>query len=353
MSRFFIDKFKTLIPYTPGEQPKDMKYIKLNTNENPYPAPADVVKAATESAERLFLYSDPTCSLLRAKMAEVYGVSPDEISIHNGSDEALYFAFMAFCDQKTPAVFADITYGFYQVFADFIGVPYEQIPLKDDFSLDPTDYMGINKTIFIANPNAPTGLSLDVETIEEIVKSNPDNVVVIDEAYVDFGGTSCVPLIKKYDNLLVLSTFSKSRSMAGARLGFAFGCPELIKDLTTLRYSTNPYNVNSMTLAAGLASMNNEAYTKECCRKVIATREWTTKKLRELGFEVLDSKANFVFAKHPDIDGEKLYLTLKERGILVRHFSAKRICQYNRISIGTDEQMRTLISVLSDIISKQ
>ena len=351
MSRFFSSKYDKLEPYTPGEQPKDLQYNKLNTNESPFP-PLQAVKDAVAASRSLQLYSDPTCSDLLSKLAEVYGVGKDQVIAANGSDESLYFSFLAFCGQDCGAAFPDITYGFYPVFAEFTGTPYTEIPLKSDFTIDINDYIGINKTIFIANPNAPTGISLPVDEIEKIVKSNPDNVVIIDEAYVDFGGTTCLPLINKYDNLLVVRTFSKSRSLAGARLGFAFGNAALINDLNTIRYSTNPYNINTMTMAAGIASLENEDYTKNNCLAIIENRDYTVKELKNLGFEVLESKANFIFAKHPDLDGGWLYDELKRRGILVRHFTKERICQFNRITIGSREQMQALITELTDILSK-
>ena len=240
MSRFFSEKFASLIPYTPGEQPRERKFIKLNTNESPFSPSPKAIRSAAEAAGRLQLYSDPTCKVLAEKVAERYDISPDEVILTNGSDEVLNFAFMAYCDKDHPAAFADITYGFYKVFAQLHNIPYTEVPLRADFSVGVEDYIGIHKTIFIANPNAPTGKTISPGDVERILQSNPDNVVIIDEAYVDFGAESCVPLIKKYDNLLVTQTFSKSRSMAGARLGFGIGCAKLIADLHTIRYSTNP-----------------------------------------------------------------------------------------------------------------
>ena len=352
MSKFFSQKLSALTPYTPGEQPKERKYIKLNTNESPFPPSEKAIKAAFEAAKSLQLYSDPEQRALTSAVAENLGVDYENVLLTNGSDEILNFAFMAFCDDKSPAVFADLTYGFYKVFAQLNGVPYEEIPLKDDFTIDINDYVGINKTIFIANPNAPTGIILSVDEIEKIVKSNPNNVVVIDEAYIDFGGDSCVPLIKKYDNLLVTRTFSKSRSMAGARLGFGVGCKELIADLNTIKYSTNPYNVNSMTAAAGLGTMADEEYTLKNCRTIIENREYITRELKALGFELTDSMTNFVFAKHPRISGEAIYKGLRERGILVRHFSTPRICEYNRITVGSMDEMRALAEAIKEIIKE-
>ena len=352
MSRFFSARNQGLTPYTPGEQPRDMQYIKLNTNESPFPPSPKAVQAAARAAQDLQLYSDPTCKALTEKAAEVFGVSPEEILFTNGSDDILNFAFMAFCDADHPAVFPDITYGFYPVFAQLNGIPYTQIPLKEDFSIDVEEFQGRNQTIFIANPNAPTGAVLSLSQIEQIVKSNPDSVVVIDEAYVDFGTESAVPLIHKYDNLLVIQTFSKSRSMAGARLGFGIGCKALIQDLNTLKYSTNPYNINRMTMAAGIGALEDAEYFRSNCRSIMQNRDWTTKALREIGFTVIDSKANFVFAKHPALGGEDLYRHLKRKGVLVRHFGSPRLKDYNRITIGSLTQMQALITTLKEILEE-
>lgn len=352
MSRFFSKKYEKLIPYTPGEQPQDMQYIKLNTNESPFPPYPAVEQAVAGQIEKLRLYSDPDSKELTALLAEQYGVAPEQVMLTNGSDDVLNFAFMAFCDESHPAVFPDITYGFYKVFAEINAVPYEQIPLNADFSVNIDDYCGVGKTVFIANPNAPTGIALSREQIERIVKSNPGSVVVIDEAYVDFGAESAVPLIAKYENLLVVQTFSKSRSMAGARLGFAIGSKALIGDLNTLRYSTNPYNINRMTAAAGFATLKNQAYTDENCRTIMKNREETARALVKMGFAVTDSKANFLFAAHPAMDGKTLYQTLKNRGILVRHFDKPRISPYIRITVGTAEQMNILVSTIGQILEE-
>lgn len=350
MSRFFSEKYNTLTPYTPGEQPKGQQYIKLNTNESPFPPSVAAQKLAAAEAARLELYSDPECRDLVAAATEILGVAGDEIIFTNGSDEILNFAFMAFCDEYRPAVFPDITYGFYPVFAELNRVPYTEILLNPDFTINVGDYIGIGKTVFIANPNAPTGIALPLSDIESIVRSNPDNVVVIDEAYVDFGAESAVSLTRRYDNLLVTQTFSKSRSLAGARLGFGIGCPSLIRDLNTIKYSTNPYNVNRMTMAAGIGALTDRKYFADNCRAIEQTREWTSDELRALGFTVLDSKANFVFAAHGRISGKELYLKLKQNGILVRHFDSARLTDFNRITIGSMEQMRTLISTIKKIL---
>lgn len=352
MSRFFSSKYASLLPYTPGEQPRERRYVKLNTNESPFPPSKKAQDAAFEAAKNLQLYSDPTCKALTDALASTLGVAPDELLLTNGSDEILNFAFMAFCDGEHPAAFADVTYGFYKVFAEINRVPYRTVPLKDDFSIDPADYCGIGHTVFIANPNAPTGIALTPEQIEQILIANPDHVVVVDEAYVDFGAKSCVPLVKKYDNLLVTQTFSKSRSMAGARLGFGVGCKELIADLNAVKYSTNPYNVNSMTMAAGVGTLADPDYTAQNCRTVQENREVCAAALRELGFEMTDSKANFLFVKHPRLDGKRLYLDLKARGVLIRHFDAPRISDYNRITVGTREQMDVLLSEIRSLLSE-
>lgn len=346
MSRFFSARHSSLVPYTPGEQPRDMQYIKLNTNESPFPPSAKARKYAAEAAAQLQLYPDPECKLLAEKLAALCGVEFEEVLLTNGSDEVLNFAFMAFCDEDHPAAFPDITYGFYKVFAQINHVPYVEIPLSDDFTVRVEDYIGLKKTIFIANPNAPTGINLPISEIEKIVAGNPDNVVVVDEAYVDFGGESCIPLIRKYDNLLVVQTFSKSRSMAGARLGFGVGCKALIRDLNTIKYSTNPYNINKMTMAAGIGVLEDEAYTRSNCEEIMQNRAWTTARLREIGFEVLDSCTNFILAKHPRLDGAGTYQNLRKRGILVRHFNGERLNAYNRITIGSKPQMEALVAAL-------
>lgn len=350
MSRFFSNKYDSLVPYTAGEQPKGSDYIKLNTNESPFSLSENAKKFAIEALNKTNLYPDPDCTDLHKEIADIIGVSPDEVLATNGSDEILNFAFMAFCDREHTAVFPNITYGFYKVFSEINGILYEEIPLTDNFEINLSDYIGINKNIFIANPNAPTGIALTVSQIEEIVKSNPNNIVVIDEAYIDFGGESCVPLIKKYGNLLVTQTFSKSRSMAGARLGFGIASKELIGDLYKIKYSTNPYNVNSITSALGIGVLKDDVTTKKNCKDIIKTREFTKTELKKLGFFVTNSSANFLFAKHTKIGGFELYEELKKRGILVRHFPKEKICDFNRITIGSIDQMLVLIDTIKDIL---
>ena len=353
MSRFFTDRLSALKAYVPGEQPKDMKYIKLNTNESPFPPSPSVLEAVKDEAGRLQLYSDPECASLVDSFAQLYGIERDRVVMTNGSDEVLNFAFMAFFDEKRPAVFPDITYGFYPVFAELNHIPYEEIPLAEDFSINVEDYIGIGKNIVIANPNAPTGLTLSLVDIERIVSSNKDNLVIIDEAYVDFGGESAIGLTYKYDNLLVTGTFSKSRSLAGARLGFGVGSPELIRDLNTIRFSTNPYNVNRMTMVAGTRALIDNSYYMDNCKRIIENREYASRALSSLGFKMTDSKANFIFAEHSEIGGEELYLALKARGILVRHFSKDKIKNYNRITVGTREEMEALIGAVTDILEEK
>ena len=353
MSRFFSEKFAALTPYVPGEQPKDTQYVKLNTNESPFPPSEKARIYAKEAAENVQLYCDPECTALKKTFYKRYNVAEDEVLFTNGSDEALNFAFMAFCGEKTGAAFPDITYGFYPVFAQLYGIDYLEIPLKNDFSIDVENYQNLGRTIFIANPNAPTGMILTLSQIEAILLSNPENVVVIDEAYIDFGGESAISLIHRYDNLLVTQTFSKSRSLAGARLGFAVGNKSLIADLNTIKFSTNPYNVNSLTQAMGRGALESDAYTKENAQTIIKNRAYLTEELTGLGFSVLESRANFVFAKSDRIGGEELYLRLKEKGVLIRHFQKDRIKDYNRITVGTKEQLDILIDYIRNILEEQ
>ena len=348
MSRYLMDKYQPLVAYTPGEQPRDMQYVKLNTNENPYPPVPGVTEAVIAEAGRLELYSDPVCIDLRDALAARYGVARQNVFVSNGSDDILNFAFMAFGSPR--AYFPDISYGFYPVYAGLHGIDAHPVPLRSDFSIDPTDFMALDGFIAIANPNAPTGMALEVSQIEDILQANPDHVVLIDEAYVDFGAESCVPLTAKYDNLLVVQTFSKSRSMAGARLGFAIANEGLIADLEKIKFSTNPYSINRMTLAAGLATLKADDACMANCQRIIDTRQATVARLRQMRFEVLPSKANFVFARHPHADGGFLYRQLKARGVLVRHFDSPRIKDFLRITIGTPEQMQTLFEALGSIL---
>lgn len=352
MSKFRDIKFSSLKEYVPGEQPQDKKYIKLNTNESPFPPSPSVVEAVnSEEVSKLNLYSDPECKLLKKAVADRYEVKTENVFLSNGSDEILNFAFMLYGNVKG-TVFPDISYGFYKVFGDLYNIDYETIPLTDSFEINPEDYKGKNKFVVIANPNAPTGIALDISVVEDIIKSNPENVVLIDEAYVDFGAESALHLIDKYDNLIVCRTYSKSRSLAGARLGFAFASKELIADLELIRNSTNPYNINRLTQIAGTAAILQDEYYMNACKEIEKVREYTENELKALGFEVLNSKTNFLFAKHNDIDGNDLYLKLKEKGVLVRHFTSERISQFNRITIGTKEQMDIFLDTVKIIMEE-
>ena len=350
MSRFLSKEYTSLEEYVPGEQPQDRKYIKLNTNESPYPPSPAVLDAVNgEAAKKLCLYSDPESRVLKEKLASLYGVLPENVFVSNGSDDILNFAFMAF-GKKNGVVYPDITYGFYKVFAQLHGLQSEIIPLSSDFTVETEKYLRKGKMIVIANPNAPTGIALTRDVLERVVAENADNIVLIDEAYVDFGAESMLPLIKKYDNLLVVQTFSKSRSMAGARLGYCFANAAIIRDLEKIKYSTNPYNINRITQAAGAAALDENDYYVSNCQRVMRAREYTQRALLELGFTVLPSSANFVFAKHPTVSGEEIYRKLKDNGVLVRHFTSERIKDYNRITIGTMMDMQKMIYILKSIV---
>ena len=350
----FFARREGLEAYTPGEQPQDQQYVKLNTNESPYPpSPAVVAAISAEEVSRLNLYPDPTGRVLKEKLAALYGVKAENIFLSNGSDDILNFAFMAFCDSERGAAFPEISYGFYPVYADLYHVDCVKIPLKEDFGVDYRDYCDIDRMVVIANPNAPTGMEISLAEIEEILKTNPNRIVLIDEAYIDFGGTSCVDLIRKYDNLLVVQTYSKSRSMAGARLGFAIADAGIIADLEKIKYSTNPYNINRLTLLAGEAAVESNAYYVENAKKIAATRDMTTQKLREMGFTVLDSKANFIFAKSNAVSGRVLYEELKKKGVLVRFWGKEKIEDFLRITIGTPEQMEVLFAKTAEILQEQ
>lgn len=349
MSRYLKEELQVLRAYTPGEQPQDQVYIKLNTNESPYPPAPSVAAAITrQEVEHLRLYSDPTGAELKGKLAGLYGVKPENVFLSNGSDEVLNFAFLAFGAEGV--AYPDISYGFYPVFAQLYQLDAVEIPLKEDFTVDYRDYCGIGRMVVLANPNAPTGRSIPVAEIRQICQTNRDHVVLIDEAYVDFGGETALPLVQEFDNLLVTRTFSKSRCLAGGRLGYAFGSRALIEDLEKIKYSTNPYNLDRLTLRLGVATVEAEDYYREKCAAICRTRQWTAGQLEAMGFQVLPSLTNFLFAKTEAMDGEVLYQALKARGILVRHFSNPRICQYNRITIGTQAQMEQLVQTLKEVL---
>ena len=394
MSRFLSKASESLLPYTPGEQPQGRKFIKLNTNECPYPPSPKVAEAilagyeeiaaagaadmaeqaetadcgcnagATEAGKmaekaarvmppelaNLRLYSDPEERVLIEAIADHYGVGTNQVIAGNGSDEILGFAFRAFCDQNAPLQFADLTYGFYPALCGLYGIPFKVVPLEEDFTLNIEPYKNCGNNVIIANPNAPTGMSLPLSAIEEVAASNPDRVVMVDEAYVDFGGESCVSLLPKYENLVIIQTFSKSRSLAGARVGFAIANPELIADMNRIKYSFNPYNVNRLSILAGAAAMRDWDYTKECTGRICKTREKTTEALRALGFTVLESKTNFIFAKSGDMPGKVYFDGLREAGILVRRWDSERIKDYVRISIGSEEEMETFVEETKKLV---
>ena len=346
------ENVRKVVPYTPGEQPKIKNIIKLNTNENPYPPAPSVYKAYEETElDDYRKYPDPTCSILVDSIASFYGVKKENVFVGVGSDDVLSMAFLTFFNSDKPILFPDITYSFYDVWADLYRIPCKQIPLNEDFTIDPADYHAENGGVVIANPNAPTGVKLGLEAIEDIIKSNPDVVVIVDEAYVDFGAETALPLIDKYDNLLVVRTYSKSRSLAGLRIGYAFGCEKLIKYLSDAKFSFNSYTMNMPSLTLGAAAMKDKEYFEETTAKVVATRERVKIQLKELGFEFGDSATNFIFARHPKMAGKEIFDYLRAHDIIVRRFNKpERISEYLRISIGTDEEMDTLISVLKEIV---
>ena len=348
------ENIRKVVPYVPGEQPKKQNIIKLNTNENPYP-PAPGVAEAVKSVDidRLRMYPDPLVTDLVEAIASNYQVKNEQVFVGVGSDDVLAMIFMTFFNSKKPILFPDITYSFYDVWADMLRIPYEQIPLDENFKIRPEDYSRENGGVIFPNPNAPTGELMNLAQIEEIIQANPDVIVVVDEAYIDFGGVSALPLIDKYDNVIVVQTFSKSRSMAGSRIGFAISNPTLIKYLNDVKYAFKSYTMDTITIAAGTAAMRDLAYFEMTRDKIIQTREWTKQELKRLGFVFGDSKSNFIFAMHPDVSGVALFEALREHDIFVRHFSnPARINEYLRITIGTDEQMKTFIAFLEDYLNK-
>ena len=338
-------------PYVPGEQPNKEGMVKLNTNECPYPPAPGVEKLAKEFAcDTLRLYPDPECKSLVNSLAEYYQVKPEQVFVGVGSDDVLAMCFMTFFNSDKPVLFPDVTYSFYDVWADVFRVPYEKKPLDENFCIVKEDYYGKNGGVIFPNPNAPTGLYMELSEVEEVIKHNQDVIVVVDEAYIDFGGVSALPLIEKYDNLLVVQTFSKSRSMAGMRIGFAMGNEKLIKYLNDVKYSFNSYTMDETALVLGVEAIKDKAYFEEKCEMIIATREWTKEELKKLGFSFGDSKSNFIFATHERIPAKELFEALKQAGIYVRYFAKPRIDNYLRISIGTDEEMHRLIQFLKDYI---
>lgn len=349
MSKFLSDNYAGLVPYVPGEQ-VNVKVIKLNTNESPFPPSPKVKEVLSEEViDKLNLYSDPELKELRNAIAEQFGVTPDMVFCGNGSDDVLAFAIMGFCGRGGKLCCPEISYGFYPVYADIFGVDLEQIPLNDDLSINVNDYIGKGKNIVIANPNAPTGLLIPFEDVERIVASNPDNLVIMDEAYIAFGGKSCMELVNKYDNLLVTRTFSKSHSLAGLRVGFGIGSKEIIDDLNKLKYSFNPYNINTLSIKAAAAAIADNEYYNANIAKIIKNREYTLTELKKLGFNCTDSKANFIFASSDKFPAATLAAELRKKGILVRYFNKAKIDNYLRITVGSAEEMQALIGAIKEI----
>ena len=345
---------RRVVPYVPGEQPNKPNMIKLNTNECPYPPAKGVQEAMKDLHLADFrLYPDPEAGSLVETLAEYYGLTREQVFVGVGSDDVLAIAFQTFFNSEKPILFPQITYSFYDVWADLYRIPYEAIPLKDDFHINPVDYKKENGGIIFPNPNAPTGLLESLDTVEEIVKANPDVVVIVDEAYIDFGGKSALALIDTYENLLVVQTFSKSRAMAGMRIGFAMGNPKLIKYLNDVKFSTNSYTMNRPSLVLGMESVKDDDYFKETTAKIIATRERVKNELAALGFEFPDSMSNFIFAKHPDIPGTELYEALRGKNIFVRHFNNPLITEYNRITIGTDEEIDVFLACVKEYMKEK
>ena len=360
------DNVRRVVPYVPGEQPDKAHMVKLNTNENPYPPAPGVARAISSMPEEtLRLYPDPTAGSLVNALAERYGVSPDQVFVGVGSDDVLAMAFLTFFNSDKPILFPDISYSFYSVWADLYRIPYRRPALDEDFRIRPEDYFGDvsecgetgkcgetagNGGVIFPNPNAPTSLYMPLDQVEEIIRHNPDVVVIVDEAYIDFGGESALPLVAKYDNLLVVQTFSKSRSLAGMRIGFAIGNPKLIKAMSDVKYSFNSYTMNRTALAAGVEAVKDDAYFQEMVGRVIATREKAKKRLTELGFTFPEPSANFIFAKHARVPAKELFTALRAADIYVRYFDAPRISDYLRITIGTDEQMEELYQFLEEYL---
>ena len=357
MSKFWNDKIKEIEPYVPGEQPKDKKYIKLNTNENPYsPSKKVIEKIKSMNLEDLKLYPDPDVSKLREVIADYFSkkisekFTKEQIFVGNGSDEVLALIFMTFFNKGDKVYYPDITYSFYPVYADLFDLKEIKVPLNKNFEIEIEKYFGLDGHIVITNPNAPTSIALKLNEIEKIVKNNPTQLVVIDEAYVDFGAESSVKLVNKYDNVLVVQTFSKSRSFAGMRLGYAIGSENIIEGLNRLKFSFNSYTVDRISIEAGIESFKDDEYFVKTNAKIIETREKTVKKLKELGFKVLNSSANFIFISHNKVFAGDLYKNLKDNGVLVRYFAKDRIDNYLRVTIGTDEDMEIFIEKLNKLL---
>ena len=351
MDKPFLKRLRRIDPYVPGEQPQSDDIIKLNANENPYPPAPGVQQALRDfDASRLALYPDANGKALKTALANRFGVKPSQVFLGNGSDDVLALAFQSFFCSDEPVLYPDITYSFYPVWCDLFCIPYETVPLDENFCVNIRDYDRPNGGIVLPNPNAPTGRGVSLAFLEDLLQHNADCVVIIDEAYVDFGAQSAVPLIEKYENLLVVQTMSKSRSLAGLRIGYALGSETLIATLEAVKNSYNSYTMDAVALAAGEAAVADEAYFQETCCKVVATRERTADALRGLGFVVPPSLTNFLFVTHPDKNASDIFAALRERGIFIRYFKLPRIDNYLRITVGTDEQMDRLIDALRDLL---
>lgn len=353
MSRYLKERLEALEPYVPGEQPQDKRYIKLNTNESPFPPSDKVMEALSrERIAEMNLYPDPLCEELIRALAHEYGILPENVFVGNGSDEVLGFAFMAYTGRERPVTIPTVSYGFYEVYAKLFGCEARLVELNEDFTIPVEKFIGQGNMVVLANPNAPTAIALPLTDIERIVAGNPDYPVLIDEAYIDFGGESCLPLIRKYPNLLVVRTFSKSRSLAGGRLGYAMGDAGLISDLNRMKFSFHPYSINRLTMAAGVAAISDSAYFDSCVAQIRKVRDNTAKALRYMGFAVTDSSTNFLFAGHPALSGRRYYEALKEKGVLVRYLSHPSLAGYVRITVGSEEQMNTVLEKTREILTE-
>ena len=353
MSDFLLPRLRALDPYVPGEQPQDRSYVKLNTNESPFPPSPRVLDALSrETIASLNLYPDPLARTLRETIAAEYGLSADNVFVGNGSDEVLGFAFMAYADETRGATFPEVSYGFYRVYAQLYRVTPTLVPLNADFTLPVSLFLAQHQLVALANPNAPTSLALPLAELSRIIAGNPDSVVLVDEAYVDFGGESCVPLLHRYPNLLVVRTYSKSRSLAGGRLGYALASPAIVEDLNRVKNSFHPYSINSLTMLAGIEAMRDRPYFESCVASICAQREATRRDLLALGFTVLPSATNFLFAAPPGMDGQTYYQRLKARGVLVRYLSGRTLAPFVRITIGSPAQMAALLCATQEILKE-
>lgn len=352
MSYFFLDDYQNMESYIPGEQPRDREYIKLNANESSIPPSPKVLDAISKAQiNKMAYYSDPHCTHLRESIGEAYGFPLEQVFVGNGADEVIGFCMMSFFRPGMKICFPDITYDFYRTYAKTYQLDFEQFPLKDDLTLCIDDYVNSDRDVILANPNNPTGKVISIEEIERIVAENPKRMVIIDEAYVDYGSQSCIPLVHRYSNLVVIQTFSKSRNLAGARIGFAISSPDIIADMNKIKFSFNPFNMSTITMAAGVAAILDQDYFKTCIKTILENRTYFEEKLTNMGFEIVKTHTNFTFTTHPKLDAGKMCRALKKHGILVRHFPVDRIDNYLRITIGTRKEMSEVISKISEIMS--